>query len=353
MTSLSTKFIFGLLLLALIGLVMYYYSFISFNIIVSFVCFLIIAELLERLEHKGFGQAHAYTLLILGGLVLLLVLLLFVSIPVYQQTRQFISQGPEIFARFQNELSPLHDRLPFTKTTTALALEHMQSALLVFLRDLFSSSSDLIVSLLMIPLLTIVLLASRKTLKESLMSLIPNNYFEVSVTLAREITDHIQTYVFAKAAETGALIIFFLIGFLIIGLPNAFLFAVLSGLLNIIPFVGMLLNIPLLALAAASGGGVTLFILSVVILILAHLFDNAILTPLLVAKIVDVHPFIVVVVTLVGGEIIGFIGFIIAIPAYVIAKTILVGLYEYLKAVQRHETLLAHEKNYEQQNTQG
>jgi len=352
MNSFTTKFIFGVAILGIFVLILYIYAALAINIIAAFVLYLIISEILDRFERKGLSTAHAYSILLLAGLVIGIIFVLFISIPVYQQTRQFVTQGPAIFSQFQQELSPLHDRIPFTHSITASALEYMQTALLVSLRGIFDASSHLILSLLMIPLLTLVLLASRKSLKESLLSLVPNNYFEVSVTIVREITNHIQTYIFAKVAETGALVAFFLMGFLLIGLPNAFLFAVLSGLLNIIPFVGILLNIPLLALAAATGGGVKLFIFGIGILLLAHLFDNAVLTPLLVAKIVDVHPFIVVVATLVGGELFGFIGFVIAIPVYVIVKTLLWGMYEYIQAVQRHDILLAHEKQYQEKHTQ-
>ena len=136
------------------------------------------------------------------------------------------------------------------------------------------------------------------------------------------------------------------------GIPLIFVSKGGSSLIATLVEVGILLNIPLLALAAATGGGVKLFIFGIGILLLAHLFDNAVLTPLLVAKIVDVHPFIVVVATLVGGELFGFIGFVIAIPVYVIVKTLLWGMYEYIQAVQRHDILLAHEKQYQEKHTQ-
>lgn len=352
MNSITVKFLFGTLALLFLGVLMYFYALIAFNIIGGFIVYLLIAELLDRLEHRGFSTGQAYLILGLCALICTILAILYLSIPVYEQTKQFISQGPEIFAKFQEDLTPLHERIPFTKSLTANILASMQNSLLATLKGIFVASGGLITTLLTLPIITGVLLASRKSLKETLLSLVPNNYFEISVTITSDITDHIQKYVFAKTLETLALIVIFAIGFVFIGLPNPFLFATLSALLNIIPIIGILLNIPLLALAAATGGGVVTFILALVVLMIAQILDNTLLQAWIIAKIVDVHPFIVVVATLVGGELLGFAGFIIAIPAYVIGKTILLGLYEYLKAVQRHESLLTYEKQYQEKHAQ-
>ncbi len=343
------KFAIGILILLFIAGFIYFNPLISFNIIGGFVIYLLIAEILDKLERKGFGSTESVIIVCLSALIMFLIITLYLSIPFYQQMRQFVSQGEQVFSKFEQDLAPMYEKLPFLQSLVSTALDKMREFMLSSLRGALKYSNVLVTTAITLPLITAVLLASRKTLKESLLALVPNNYFEISVLTTTNIATHIQKYVFAKTMETLALIIIFTIGFLLIGLPSAFLYATLSALLNIIPIVGILLNIPLLALAAASGNGVITFGLAILVLIIAQILDNTVLQTWIIAKIVDVHPFIVIVATFIGGELLGFAGLVIAIPAYVIAKIILSGLYEYLKAVQRHEKLLAYEEQYQEE----
>lgn len=348
MTSFGSKFIFGIIILLLIALFIYFHPLISFNIIGGFVLYLVIAEILDKLERKGFGSTESIIIVCLSLLIILLITTLYLSIPFFQQMRQFVSQGEQVFSKFEQDLAPLYEQLPFLQVLISTALSKMREFMLSSLQGILKSSNALITTFITLPLITAVLLGSRKTLKQTLLALVPNDYFEISVLITTDITTHIQKYVFAKTMETLVLIIIFTIGFLAIGLPGAFLYATLSALLNIIPIVGILLNIPLLALAAASGNGVVTFGLAILVLTIAQILDNTVLQTWIIAKIVDVHAFIVIVATFIGGELLGFAGLIIAIPVYVIGKIVLLGLYEYLKAVQRHEKLLAYEQKYQE-----
>lgn len=49
-----------------------------------------------------------------------------------------------------------------------------------------------------------------------------------------------------------------------------------------------------------------------------------------------------------GGEVLGPLGLILAIPLYVISRITFTGLYDYLCALQRHEFLLEQEESAKQ-----
>jgi predicted PurR-regulated permease PerM len=208
----------------------------------------------------------------------------------------------------------------------------------------------LVTAVVTIPLLVVILLASRKTLSKTVIESIPNNYFEVTVTIIQRIISHIEDYAWAKTLEMIIMVVVYAIGFQIIGLPQALFISIIGGVLNIIPYFGPLLTIIPVAVAAYTGGGTEIFILGIIVLVLARIIDDAVLQTILVAKLVDVHPLIVLLVTLVGEQMLGIVGMIIAVPAYVVTKIVIEGMYEYLMALQRHE-LLHSEKNNEQNNT--
>jgi len=51
----------------------------------------------------------------------------------------------------------------------------------------------------------------------------------------------------------------------------------------------------------------------------------------------------VVIITLIAGEVAGVIGMVIAIPVYVVAKIVISNIYEYFKSMKRHEHILRQE----------
>ncbi len=97
--------------------------------------------------------------------------------------------------------------------------------------------------------------------------------------------------------------------------------------------------IPIAIATLLEGDGST-FVYGLVVLVVGHLIDNAVLQTVLISKLVDVHPLIVLIITLIGGKVLGLVGLIIAVPLYVVAEIVFSGMYEYLRALERREELI-------------
>ena len=110
------------------------------------------------------------------------------------------------------------------------------------------------------------------------------------------------------------------IGLTIIGMPNAFLFALLAAVGEIIPMVGMpLATVPAVLVALLSGGAA--FATTVLIFyVLVTQFENHILAPLIVNKVVGIPSVIVIIALVIGGSLAGFWGVLLAVP---VAATIM------------------------------
>lgn len=123
------------------------------------------------------------------------------------------------------------------------------------------------------------------------------------------------------------------IGLTIIGMPNAFLFALIAGVGEVIPMVGMFIaTVPAVLVALLSGGPA--FAMTVLIFyILVTQFENHILAPLVVNKVVGIPSVIVIIALVIGGVIAGFWGVLLAVP---VAATIMefVGDIESSKKAQ-------------------
>lgn len=342
--SFATKFAIGTALLIGVGYLLYTLAFITLTVAAGFTLFLIIDQMLDWLRRQGLSQKQAQVVLGLGGTAVFVAFFLYVSLPLLEQIQGFGQQFPQFLEGVRERVALFEEANPFIKGLG----ERSRAEMTAIVQSILALSGSILTALITIPIITVTLLATRKELSLLFSQAIPNNQFEVTTTVVHQIVDHIKTYVSAKSLETLIMIVIQAAGFWLIGLPQGLFLGVLAGTLNIIPYIGPLLSIVPVALIAISFGSGKLLGLSLLVIFIAQLIDNALLQTWLVSKYVNVHPLIAVIVTLIGGEVLGPLGLILAIPLYVISRIIFTGLYDYLRALQRHEFLLEQEESAKQ-----
>ena len=105
------------------------------------------------------------------------------------------------------------------------------------------------------------------------------------------------------------------LGLTILGVPHALVLAVIAGCFEIIPVFGPTLSaIPAVTIAFV-GGGPTLGLLTVALYVIAQQFENHLIYPLVVTRVVGVPPLLVILALIVGAELAGFLGIILSVPA--------------------------------------
>lgn len=123
------------------------------------------------------------------------------------------------------------------------------------------------------------------------------------------------------------------LGLVILGVKNALLLAVMAGLFEIIPLFGPILAAVPAILSALTDGGVTLGIITAGLYVIIHQFENHLLYPLVVKKVIGVSPILVILSLIVGYKLAGFLGIILSVP-------ITSAIMEYLDDVQKDKTEL-------------
>ena len=113
------------------------------------------------------------------------------------------------------------------------------------------------------------------------------------------------------------------VGLMIIGMKYALLLGVITGVLNLIPYIGIMVAALLTIVATLTNSAEFSLILGVVVVnILVQLIDNNILVPMVVSSKVKVNAFMSILFILIGGELWGIAGMFLAIPAAAILKII-------------------------------
>ena len=103
----------------------------------------------------------------------------------------------------------------------------------------------------------------------------------------------------------------------------------IAAVTNIIPYVGPVLGfVPALLFSLAEYGSGTTLGAIIILFVVANAIDIAIVFPILVSKVVDLHPLTVVVSVILGSQWLGMVGMIISIPFAAALKLIAQEIYK-------------------------
>jgi len=341
--DLWVKFGLGILAIVLLAFVTYYFAELTIALMAAVVIVLVLDFPLTWLERQGLSKGVSLLFVVSIGLVCLGLIGALISMMFVSQYDQIVDQIPTIIEKIKEQRAQMEGLAPQLNLKERLndeTIQNFQGFLFNYLKRGLSLFSTLFFKIgLLAALITAIMLVTRGTIKQAVVSLIPNAYFEVSINSINAVINTLRDYIFAKFLQTITIAIICVIGFLWIGLPGALILGVLAGLLNLIPYFGALISITMPLLIGLVRNDIYLAIGGVIVIIIAQAIDNLVLQPILIAKIVDVHPLLVVIVTFVGAKLIGPFGMIIAIPAYVILRITLTQFYELLVAIQKRKEL--------------
>ena len=194
------------------------------------------------------------------------------------------------------------------------------------------------------PLIFIFLGFDNGQIRRFFIGLVPNRYFELSLTVVDRLDDAIGKYLRGTLTECFLVGLALTVGLVLLGIPPGIAVAigVVAGLLNAIPFVGT-------ALALVIGVGYALIAENVrplipglnpndlalyvmILVVITHVLDDVVFQPFVLGSAVNVHPLVVVIAIIGGSLLMGLWGMLFAIPTVVVVKTAVATFFKELKA---------------------
>jgi len=138
-----------------------------------------------------------------------------------------------------------------------------------------------------------------------------------------QIKGAVQSYISGLIFEMIAVSALTSIGLYFIGVKYAILLGIITGILNLIPYIGILVAGILTILSSLTGSPEVSLILGVIIVnLVVQLIDNNILVPMIINTKVQINAFVSIVGIIIGGQIAGIAGMFLAIPILAILKIV-------------------------------
>jgi predicted PurR-regulated permease PerM len=303
-----------------------------FGAVLAYIGSPVVAALARRRVPRMIGA-----LLVVTGMIAIVAILIVILMPMVQHEVAAIARRlPELADRFNERFVPwLRERfgidLQFDPASMrAFVAENVSGVqnigvwLLGSLRIGGMALVGFFANLLLTPVVMFYLLLDWDALVARLASLLPRRWDASARQIAGEIDRVLAEYLRGQVTVMGILAIYYAAALWLVGLQFAVPIGVLTGLLIFIPYlgfgVGLILALLVALLQFATWQGV-IFVL--IVYGIGQLIESFVLTPWLVGERIGLHPLAVIFALLAFGQLFGFTGVLIALPA---SAAILVGL---------------------------
>ena len=305
-------------------------------LVLSGFLFYLLRPIVNYLQSKKINRSLSVILiyLLFAGLLVLFSIIVWPTLR--DQLLTFIENAPHLMTDLQKQLqhyqqTPFWSKIIPSESELYSRLTDSLNSLISLITNSVSNFvsvvSNVIIVFATIPIILYYMLKEGSKVPSKLLHFIPHRYQKAGSGLFKEIDNALSQFIVGRVLLNLILGVLLYIGFLIIGLPYALLLAVISAIINFIPYIGALLaTIPVVIVALTVSPSMALW--SVVIIIIAQQIQDNILSRIIYGKQLDIHPLTTVILLLIGANFFGIMGVILAIPAYMVIKIILVQIYK-------------------------
>ncbi len=273
---------------------------------------------------------EAVALLAVLGLLMLLVPVLLHELPLLRE------QVPRLALRFNESLVPLLARLGIEFSLDVAAIkalmlkvfggnaDELVTAALSSLRIGGSVALTVVGYLVLVPVALYYLLVDARRLSLWAASLVPPRLRPSVFGFARECDDLLSHYLRGQVMVMLALAAYYTLALLLLGFDLAVPVGLFTGLAIFVPYLGFGVGMVLALLAGVLQFGPATGVLMVAgVYGLGQVLESFVLTPRWVGERIGLSPLAVIFALLAFGQLLGFVGVLIALPASAVLLVLL------------------------------
>ena len=343
-STFSARLCYNLVSISLIALAIYLGRGILMPLFFSIILALILSPITDFLMRKDMHRFLAILVPLVLGLLVISLLIYFLS----SQISLFFNDIPALRERF-NEL--LFMAQQWVNETFNVALwqqdrvitetaEKMKDSGPRVLQQTFITVTEIISYFVLFPFYTFLILYHKATIKAFLVQVFTRSEEDRVVDVLHESQSIILKYVTGLLIELTIVFSLNAAGFLIFGIKYPFFLALVGALLNIIPYMGMLIaNIFCIVVTLISSDNISDALIVAGVFAAVQVIDNNILMPLVVGNKIRINAIAIITGVMVGGALAGIPGMFLALPGIALMKV----LFERVEDLKPWATLLGDE----------
>ena len=282
---------------------------------------LVLLPVVKRIERRT-GTTLSVTIVVVGGMIIFGLL----GWLLVNQIINLVDDLPNLEGRankFLNDIKGLMwTELKIGKTQRTEMTQDFLKSVSVYLGDFLVTTSNTLATVIQIPIYMFLLLIYRQKFKAFFISLLPQN--DEEMIWKKDIENVTQGYIAGLMLVTLIVAALNTIGLLFLGIEHAIFFGILSGILTVIPYVGIFIGALLPTLMALITKDSAWYALGVIaVFFVVQFLEGNFITPRITGSKVSINALAAIIALLLGGKILGIAGMILAVPAIGVLKIML------------------------------
>lgn len=320
-----------------------------FLIVIAAILTAVFNPLVDRLESSGLRRLFG-TLLTFGGIFGLVGFGVMKGIPTLlgevTRIKDIIQQnaaGESLDQAMTNLNLKIAEYIPGFQLDLDM-ISSMSAQFFGQLGSILAGALDTLATIIFILIITMFFLVDGKRMTKSLIGMVPNRYFEMSLNITYKTKLQLTNFLRGQLlAATGVAIQSF-IGLSLLNLifdtniSGVLIISLIAGMANMIPFVGPFMGmVPAIIVSLFNNLGDPIAVANfyyiihiIVMFLIVQMIDNNVISPIVVSGSMEMHPLTVILLILVGSQI-GVLGMFLAVPAWGVSKVIVQEVYQGLK----------------------
>lgn len=334
----------SLILLYTITMVLRRFTFLTdiiFTVIGSIIIAYALNPIITKLESKNITRLFGVIIVYLSTVAIVFILSVLVIPNSGEEIKRLVSNLPLYF----EQLSQIIDGF-YTKYYSALGglppifqgIENIVMDNIVKLEGLIGnyltsfvggiiSVASKLVSIILTPILVLYFLVDKDYFKDILIKIIPKKQRKDVLYLSRIIDISLRQFIKGRLLMSLYVGLVTTIVLLLFGIEFPIVIGFITGLADIVPYIGPLLGyLPAVFFAAISSPIKALWIS--IIWILIQWTENNLVAPKIIGENMDMHPMIILLSIIIGGGVFGVFGMILSVPIVAIIKIVLIYILE-------------------------
>jgi predicted PurR-regulated permease PerM len=330
-----------LLFVILTSIVLYFGR--GFFVLISFAGLLamLMTPVSNRLENRGVSR-------VISSLISVMIIVVIFSVVILLLAAQIGNIGKElplILLRYEEIKLDLqrwvNDSLGVSSQQLRVHASEVFNNAGSFLTNFIKNTIAFIGSLFVVLVFIFLFLMQRTKYEKFVLMLYKEEKRNKAKGMIDRISQVAQQYLTGRLVAACIMGILFLIGFLIVGLKNSVILALIVAIMTIIPYVGALIGGLVPLFISMIDGSLNQSIWVVIIILAINTIDHYIIEPYVVGGSVNISPFFTIFVLILGGLIWGIPGIILFLPLSGIIKIV----FENVEGLQPYATLIGDQRD--------
>ncbi len=276
--------------------------------------------------HRRMSLVLSIVVIYLGIVGAIIVAGMFIVPHVMEDVEMLVHRYPEIVARLDsivyNPRDPVTSRLPLwaqnqiadIPSTTGAWIRTKGLQSFGQLTAVLAGTLAVVAVFIVIPVVTAYLLLDLEHMKRSLSAIVPEERWRATMSFLSDVDGVIGGFIRGQLLVAAMIAVLITFAMLLLHVPYPYLFGLMAGLGDLIPYVGAAAAFFPAFIAAILTNGWINGLLVAIAFVVIYEAEGHFIAPNVVGKQVKLSPFIVIIALLIGAEVAGLFGMLVAVP---------------------------------------